>query len=1277
MSSLRQRLPILVAAFTAGALALVAQSLLVREELLLYGGNEVALGSFLSLWLLGIVAGALATRRFRDRAAAAVVPLLLVQGVLPLLAVILARAGRGIAGIPAYEPFPLVALLVWTAPIALPVALTTGALVPAMAARARAAAGSATDITDITIIYVAEAAGSFLGGAGTTLLLTAGVEPATLVLGCSAIAGIGAATVTGRRRPLFGPLVAFAVVAGVVAPLSGPALGDALRSHHLGTILPGSTLLDHLEGPSGSLVLAELNRQHVLLIDGRIVAAFPDPARVERAAGALGAFTAGPKRLLIIGVEAIDVLPGVLTHAVHDEIVWLVPDPGIREFALRHVPGLAADHRLRVLVGDPIRQHDELVEHGPFDAVWLMVDTPLRRSDDRFLSRESLVRLADLLAPDGVLLVPVRSAENYIGPRLRLAVGTVVAGVGAALEHVALVPGEDGLVLGSRDASKIRLDPRDLYAAYEGLQPSRLRLTPEAFAALVEPSRVARAQSLVVSLLDDPNVRPSDLTRPLALFNNLLVRAEQESDDLARLLEALQRNGHVIWVPLVVLALFALANIAARRRRVDTQRRAALVVLAAGGAVGMGLDLLLLHIYQGRFGTLYLEVGWLFGLWMGGLAIGGLVGRKLCATQSYYLVGGVVLLLLAGIAAGLATLGGDALPARLLGAAAFTVAGSLSGALIPVAEAMLARAGVVGATAGIGIEAADHAGGAIAAMALGILGIPILGLGASAWLVAGVACLGAAAIGLAAARERKLFAGVLERWLQHGAAYESFPYRGAIFLALSFATAAVIGHAVVHRVLLGPHIRLDAQVLSNAGVPPPWREVGEPVVHYRSGAGPGGDVTLASRAAAPRVQGYGGPINLIVTSSADGIIRHVAFLEHRETPTYVESADSLFSALEGKSLLAPFSIRARPPGLDTEPALVVGAQAIDAITAATVTSRAVARALEQTGRRLAEPVFGRAYTGGESTAMWRGRWDDPRLLYLAASLLLLLPVFLFGGRRLRRAWLLLQAGIGGVWLGVQLSTIQVLAWLRLDAELNLLAFTGLLAVVVLLAVLIGPLYCGYLCPAGALQELLGIVGGARRMPPELDRPARFIKYVLLAVVVTGAVGLESESVLQIDLLREVWASHRTGVGILLLALIGAGSLLTVRFGCRYLCPTGAFLNLLGKLALLRRFLPEKEYTLCDLGVRGAPDVDCLQCNRCLVGERADVAPAWRQTLFRYGLVTLVVVLAWVALPIGTGSSTAPSVEPQIRAVDVSLLERRQRAGKLAGKRADYWHVVRP
>jgi polyferredoxin len=69
----------------------------------------------------------------------------------------------------------------------------------------------------------------------------------------------------------------------------------------------------------------------------------------------------------------------------------------------------------------------------------------------------------------------------------------------------------------------------------------------------------------------------------------------------------------------------------------------------------------------------------------------------------------------------------------------------------------------------------------------------------------------------------------------------------------------------------------------------------------------------------------------------------------------------------------------------------------------------------------------------------------------------------------------------------------------------------------------------------------------------------------------------------------------------LVAVVLLGSLVYVRFWCRYFCPLGAFLALGNKLALLQRLAPQRRFEHCDLGVRDEFDLDCIRCGRCLTG----------------------------------------------------------------------------
>ncbi len=150
-------------------------------------------------------------------------------------------------------------------------------------------------------------------------------------------------------------------------------------------------------------------------------------------------------------------------------------------------------------------------------------------------------------------------------------------------------------------------------------------------------------------------------------------------------------------------------------------------------------------------------------------------------------------------------------------------------------------------------------------------------------------------------------------------------------------------------------------------------------------------------------------------------------------------------------------------------------------------------------------------------------------------------------------------------------------------------------------------FCGWICPLGAIQEWMGnlgrrIFGRQLTLPAAIDRPAQYLRYAVLAwaVVASAAYGtlvirgydpfiaLAHITTLEFDLIG----------GFIVLGLTVAASLFTDRPWCRYFCPLGAFVGLLGRISF---FKIERDAALCR---------NCGLCNRAC-NARIDVAHATR------------------------------------------------------------------
>ena len=229
---------------------------------------------------------------------------------------------------------------------------------------------------------------------------------------------------------------------------------------------------------------------------------------------------------------------------------------------------------------------------------------------------------------------------------------------------------------------------------------------------------------------------------------------------------------------------------------------------------------------------------------------------------------------------------------------------------------------------------------------------------------------------------------------------------------------------------------------------------------------------------------------------------------------------------------------------------------------------------------------------------------------------------------IRLGVLALVTGFVGWWGQGQLSIVTPLAVLRTALDGGSFAFLlydpfGLLvwAAAILGFVLWGRgLFCGWLCPFGALQEFAAHLGRLLRLPqieptPVWDRRLKGLKYLVLA----GLVGVVFVAPAQIDKAVEVepfktaittffvreWYYVAYAGGLLILSMV------LFKGFCRYLCPLGAVMALGGLLRgrdwIARRAECGSPCQLCKVRCRyGAIEKsgkigysECFQCLDCV------------------------------------------------------------------------------
>lgn len=177
-------------------------------------------------------------------------------------------------------------------------------------------------------------------------------------------------------------------------------------------------------------------------------------------------------------------------------------------------------------------------------------------------------------------------------------------------------------------------------------------------------------------------------------------------------------------------------------------------------------------------------------------------------------------------------------------------------------------------------------------------------------------------------------------------------------------------------------------------------------------------------------------------------------------------------------------------------------------------------------------------------------------------------------------------------------------------DLPLLLFVAFTVVTTLLW---GRVFCGYLCPFGALQDFMEHVVPKKlrkKLPHPVHESGLFAKYGVLAVIVGWAVlGPKESSIFQyFEPFGTVFFFSRSAVLWLIAGSVLVASAIIPRFYCRYVCPLGASLALASLLSPFRikRVQHCQVCTVCEhscpTGAILRENIDFKECVRCNVCE---------------------------------------------------------------------------
>ena len=270
------------------------------------------------------------------------------------------------------------------------------------------------------------------------------------------------------------------------------------------------------------------------------------------------------------------------------------------------------------------------------------------------------------------------------------------------------------------------------------------------------------------------------------------------------------------------------------------------------------------------------------------------------------------------------------------------------------------------------------------------------------------------------------------------------------------------------------------------------------------------------------------------------------------------------------------------------------------------------------------------------TPEWIIAWSGEKnnLLILAGLLSVVTLVFIFQDSLVRRRKLYTFVRIGvlsftlgwlGFWTGAQISIVNVMAYMMAPFQgvgWNAFILDPLILVIMVytafsLFILGRGVFCGWLCPFGALQELLNRIALIIKLPQlkinhTIQERLWVIKYLAaIAILGLGFVSIDvAETVAEIEPFKTVISVKfdRDWPFVLYALTLLAAGLFVERFYCRFLCPLGGSLAFFGRIHMFE-WLKRKHQcgtqcriceSDCPMGaIEPSGKIDMNECFQCL------------------------------------------------------------------------------
>ncbi len=739
--------------FFLGFAAIIVQSVLIREFLVIAYGNELIIGTLFATWFLGIAIGAgLGFPLFRQiKNPYFVFWVILFVGLIFFPFQVLAiRLGKIILSVPTGMYMSFSQSMAWSVICISPFSLVIGFTFPFGVQLFQNVISQRIKI--IGSLYLFEAAGSLFGGLFFTFYLINHTHPFQLnyllwMFGITVMLLSGKSILAYRKVNTF---IFICILIGVIFTFFNNSLQNwSSGQRWLSISNKQNQLISDFDTPYEHISISRLGDQFSLFQNGQLSSSFPDPYSNHIRANLILLQHKNPRNVLVIGHGIQDLVhPMLLDENVEVDLV--LQDQKL----LSHLEPLIPDsifseifnQRLDIYLEDG--RYFLVQQKRKYDLIYLNIPSPSTAALNRYYSLEFFQLAQRSLKSDGILAFTLPVSDNYLGEEILGYVSSICFTLKKVFGEVIITAGEKNYIFASKQAGILTTDVKLLISRWKKRTITASIFSPNTLYAFFDPGRISFIENKINSF-SNPQLN-TDL-RPVSYFYNLKLWNKFSGGDkiLSYLWQLFNRFSllHLILFLFFLLIFRFLWQLFKTPDLNSILKYNSAAGVAISGFTAMGLEIILLYGFQNLFGSLYRDIALVTAVFMFGLAIGcWIINEKLRMIRNLKLffigleIAAIIIaislpLLFNTFAQNINEYGSKELLQGLYLLIVVFV-GLVTGAIFPLAgKGILSSGSPIGKTAGF-VDAADHIGACIGAILVSTFLVPVIGIKGSVFVVA-------------------------------------------------------------------------------------------------------------------------------------------------------------------------------------------------------------------------------------------------------------------------------------------------------------------------------------------------------------------------------------------------------------------------------------------------------------------------------------------------------------------------------------------------------------